>query len=59
MDSFAQQKEVIREKVETYLDGKTQEIDAEGLGRVLSTTISGNAAAEIIDLPCHVFRRCF
>jgi len=40
------------------LDGKTQKLRAEGLHRILSTTISGNAAAEIIDLPCHVFRRC-
>jgi hypothetical protein len=36
MDNFAQQKEVIWNEVETYLDGKTQKLRAEGLDRVLS-----------------------
>jgi hypothetical protein len=36
MDNFAQQKEVIWNEVETYFDGKTQKLRAEGLDRVLS-----------------------
>jgi nucleotide-binding universal stress UspA family protein len=40
----------IREEVETYLDGKVQQFQADGLGRVSSLAIEGDAAGEIIDL---------
>jgi nucleotide-binding universal stress UspA family protein len=40
----------IREEVETYLDGKVQRFQADGLRRVSSLAIEGDAAGEIIDL---------
>jgi nucleotide-binding universal stress UspA family protein len=40
----------IREEVETYLDGKVQQFQADGLRRVSSLAIEGDAAGEIIDL---------
>lgn len=50
MDVLSQERETIRKGAEEYLDGKTQELQAEGLGRVISIALEGDAAGEIIDL---------
>jgi nucleotide-binding universal stress UspA family protein len=52
MQALGQQKEAIKKAAETYLEGKVEELRAEGLDRVVSTAIEGDAAAEIIDLAC-------
>lgn len=39
-------------EAKTYLEGKTQQLRAEGLDRVISTAIEGDRAGEIIDLAC-------
>ncbi len=49
-DTISQQKEVSRREAENYLEAKTQELRAQGLDRVISTAIEGNAADEIIDV---------
>jgi nucleotide-binding universal stress UspA family protein len=43
-------RERIREEVATYLDGKVQQLQADGVRRVSSIAIEGDAAGEIIDL---------
>jgi nucleotide-binding universal stress UspA family protein len=48
--AFVQQKEAIQKEAETYLEGKVEELRAEGVGEVLSTAIGGDPAGEIIDL---------
>ena len=50
MQALGQQKEAIKKAAETYLEGKVEELRAEGLDRVVSTAIEGDAAGEIIDL---------
>jgi nucleotide-binding universal stress UspA family protein len=50
MQALGQQKEAIKKAAETYLEGKVEELRAEGLERVVSTAIEGDAAGEIIDL---------
>jgi nucleotide-binding universal stress UspA family protein len=50
MDVLSQERETIRKGAEEYLDGKTQELQAEGVGRVISIAMEGDAAGEIIDL---------
>jgi nucleotide-binding universal stress UspA family protein len=52
MQALGQQKEVIKKDAETYLEGKIEELRADGLDRVVSTAVEGDAAAEIIDLAC-------
>jgi len=50
MDVLAQERETIRKTAEEYLQGKTQELQAEGLERVISIALEGDAAGEIIEL---------
>jgi nucleotide-binding universal stress UspA family protein len=50
MQALAQHKETIQREAETYLEGKVEQLRAEGLDRVISTAIEGDPAAEIIDL---------
>jgi len=50
LDVAHRMRDRIREEVETYLDGKVQQFQADGLGRVSSLAIQGDAAGEIIDL---------
>jgi nucleotide-binding universal stress UspA family protein len=50
MEALAQQREIIRKEAEIYLEGKVEELRAEGLDRVISTAIEGDPAGEIIDL---------
>jgi nucleotide-binding universal stress UspA family protein len=50
MQALGQQKEAIKKAAETYLEGKVEELRAEGFDRVVSTAIEGDAAGEIIDL---------
>jgi nucleotide-binding universal stress UspA family protein len=52
MQALAQQREMMKNEAETYLEGKTQQLRAEGLDRVISTAIEGDPAGEIIDLAC-------
>jgi nucleotide-binding universal stress UspA family protein len=52
MQALTQQREAMRAEVETYLEGKVEQLRAEGLDRVLSTAIEGDPAGEIIDLAC-------
>jgi len=52
MQALGQQKDAIKKEAETYLEGRVEELRADGLGRVVSTAIEGDAAAEIIDLAC-------
>jgi nucleotide-binding universal stress UspA family protein len=53
---FAQGSGVYYEKLkgeaENYLDGKVQELRADGLEDVIATVIAGDSASEIIDLAC-------
>ena len=44
--------ESVRGEAETYLDGKVQELQADGLEKVIATAIQGDAASAIIDLAC-------
>jgi nucleotide-binding universal stress UspA family protein len=53
LDSLKQQTENVRREAETYLEGKVQELRAEGLERVSSTVIRGDPAEEIIELARH------
>ena len=48
--AFVGQKDAIQKEAETYLDGKVEELRAEGVTQVLSTAIAGDPAGEIIDL---------
>ena len=41
-----------RGEAETYLDGKVQGLQADGLEKVIATAIQGDAASEIIDVAC-------
>jgi nucleotide-binding universal stress UspA family protein len=50
MPALAQQRETIQKEAETYLEGKVEELRAEGLDQVISTTMEGDPAGEIIDL---------
>jgi nucleotide-binding universal stress UspA family protein len=50
LDTLNRQTDAMRREAKTYLDGKTQELRAEGLERVISTVIQGDPAAEIIEL---------
>jgi nucleotide-binding universal stress UspA family protein len=43
-------RESIKREATTYLDGKVDELRAEGLARVIATAIEGDAASEIIDI---------
>jgi nucleotide-binding universal stress UspA family protein len=52
MPAFEQQREAIKKEAETYLEGKVEELRAEGLDQVISTAIEGDPASEIIDLAC-------
>lgn len=52
MQALTQQREAMKAEVETYLEGKVEELRAEGLDQVLSTAIEGDPAGEIIDLAC-------
>jgi nucleotide-binding universal stress UspA family protein len=52
MQSLAQQREMIQRETANYLEGKIQQLRAEGLAQVISTEIEGDPAAEIIDLAC-------
>ena len=47
---FDRVQQQLRDEVEEYLKGKTQELQAEGLSRVSSIVLSGDAAGAIIDL---------
>ena len=53
MQAVTQQRETMQSEAESYLDGKTQVLRAEGLDRVVSTAIQGDPAGEIIDLACN------
>lgn len=53
MQAVTQQRETMQSEAESYLDGKTQALRAEGLDRVVSTAIQGDPAGEIIDLGCN------
>ena len=46
----AQYREKFHKEAETYLDGKAQELRAEGLEQVLPMVLEGDPAGEIIDL---------
>lgn len=50
MQTLGQQRETIQKEAETYLEGKVEELRAEGLDQVISTAIGGDPAGEIIDL---------
>lgn len=50
MQTLGQQRETIQKEAETYLEGKVEELRAEGLDQVISTAIRGDPAGEIIDL---------
>ena len=50
VDVLSQERETNRKRAEEYLEGKTQELQAEGMGRVISIAVEGDAAGEIIDL---------
>ena len=50
MDVLSQERETIRKEAVEYLDGKTQGLQAEGLGRVVPIALEGDAAGELIDL---------
>lgn len=52
VDHLPKRKEALQKEAETYLEGKTEKLRAEGLNRVVSTAIEGDAAGEIIDLAC-------
>jgi nucleotide-binding universal stress UspA family protein len=52
MPSLAQQRELIQKEAQSYLDDKVQELQAEGLGEVISTALEGDPGGEIIDLAC-------
>jgi nucleotide-binding universal stress UspA family protein len=52
MQALGEQKEQIKKAAETYLQGKVEELRADGLDRVVWTAIEGDAASEIIDLAC-------
>ena len=46
----AQYREAMEKEAQTYLDGQTAGLQAEGFERVVSTALEGDAAGEIIDL---------
>jgi nucleotide-binding universal stress UspA family protein len=52
LQALGQQKDTIKKEAETYLEGKVEELRADGLDRVVATAIEGDAASEIIDLAC-------
>ena len=45
-------REKLKREAQDYLDGKVQELCAEGWENVMATAIAGDAANEIIDLAC-------
>jgi nucleotide-binding universal stress UspA family protein len=53
METLARHRETIHREAESYLDAKAEELRAEGLHRVLTTTILGDPAEEIIGLACN------
>ena len=46
---LSEQRDAVRNRVTEYLDGRTQSLEAEGLRRVNSFAMEGDAASEIID----------
>ena len=50
MQALAQQKEASQKEAEDYLAAEVEQLRSEGLDRVISTAIEGDAAGEIIDL---------
>ena len=50
MQALGQQRETIQKEAQAYLEGKVEELRAEGLDQVISTAIGGDPAGEIIDL---------
>ena len=46
----AQYREAMQQEAATYLDGKVEELRADGLERVIATAIEGDPASEIIDI---------
>ena len=52
MQALEQRREALKKEAKTYLEGKVEELGAEGLDRVVSTAIEGDPASEIIDLAC-------
>jgi nucleotide-binding universal stress UspA family protein len=48
----ARYREEFQREADEYLDGKVQELRAEGLERVIATSIEGDPASEIIDIAC-------
>jgi nucleotide-binding universal stress UspA family protein len=52
IEALGQQREMIKKETEIYLEGKVEELRAEGLEQVVSTAIEGDPAGEIIDLAC-------
>jgi nucleotide-binding universal stress UspA family protein len=50
MDVLRRQAEAIHKGVDDYLSAKTQELQAEGVSRVVAVAVKGDAAEEIIDL---------
>jgi nucleotide-binding universal stress UspA family protein len=46
----AQYREAVHADAQTYIDGKAQQLQAEGLEQVIATAIEGDPASEIIDL---------
>jgi nucleotide-binding universal stress UspA family protein len=46
----AQFREAMQQEAATYLDGKVEELRAQGLERVIATAIEGDPASEIIDI---------
>ncbi len=50
MQALSQEKEAVRKEAEFYLEGKVEELRAEGLDGVISMAIEGDPAGEIIDL---------
>jgi nucleotide-binding universal stress UspA family protein len=49
-ESLERYREEMRHEAETYLDGKSGELRAEGVASVSATVIQGDPASEIIDL---------
>ena len=50
LEALSQHREKLRNEAEAYLDAKIQALRAEGLHRVVSIVVEGDAAGEIIDL---------
>jgi nucleotide-binding universal stress UspA family protein len=50
LESLERYREEMRHEAETYLDGKSHELRAEGVTRVSATVIQGDPASEIIGL---------